>query len=121
MIKYDSTALYFNSFLMNRILKTALMNSLATTLYIILVASFLFYAGNAKWGQQTPTIFIPILMLMLLVFSAALTGLAMLGRPVLWYLDGKKKEALLLIGYTLGIFFLTVLFLFGLMLVIKSR
>jgi len=42
------------------------------------------------------------LMLLVLVFSAALTGILIFGRPAIWYLDGKKSEALFLLFYTLG-------------------
>lgn len=43
-----------------------------------------------------------MVMLLLFVFSAALTGALIFGRPILWYLDGKKREAILLFFYTLG-------------------
>jgi len=73
-------------------------------LYVILVGSFLFYGSELKLGQ-TKTIFAPIAMLMLLVFSAALTGALIFGRPILWYLEGKRTEALQLLMYTLAILF----------------
>src|SRR6266404_3215972 len=89
----------------NEIIKNALVNALLTALYVAIVASFLFYAPKflgERAKANTPVI--PMAMLMLFVFSAALTGALLLGRPVLWYLDGKKKEAVALFGYTLGIF-----------------
>ena len=73
-------------------------------MYVILVGSFLFYGSELKLGQ-TKTIFAPIAMLMLLVFSAALTGALIFGRPILWYLEGKRTEALQLLMYTLAILF----------------
>lgn len=48
------------------------------------------------------TVLVPILML--LVFSASVTGGLIFGRPVLWYLDGKKKETFSLLITTLLIF-----------------
>ncbi len=87
------------------ILKSAIFNSVATTTYIAIIASSAYYTGKHNVGQ-TDTVFIPIFMLMLFVFSAALTGSLMLGKPILWYLEGKKKEALLLFSYTFGSFFL---------------
>lgn len=93
---------------MNSIFKSALFNSVATALYVILVGSFMYYSGEHKLGQSQ-TVLIPIFILMLLVFSAALTGSLMVGKPVLWYLEGKKKEAIALLAYTLGIFFLITL------------
>jgi len=92
---------------MKTIIKTAFLNSLATAIYISIVGSFMFYAGNLNLGQsKTPLI--PVFMLMLFVFSAALTGTLVFGKPILWYMDGKKKEALSLLTYTLGFFFVIV-------------
>lgn len=101
---------------MKPILKTAFLNSLMTAIYVSAVGSFMFYAGSIKLGQ-TRTALLPVFMLMLLVFSAALTGALIFGKPVLWYMEGKKKEAFMLLAYTLGIFFaVTLLVLAGLVL-----
>ncbi|MBI1957243.1 MAG: hypothetical protein HY434_01040 [Candidatus Liptonbacteria bacterium] len=82
------------------IIKTAGINAALTALYIILIASFLFYGPRAFAPEDT--VFAPIAMLSLLVFSAALVGFLVLGRPILWYLDGRKREAVALLMYTLG-------------------
>lgn len=98
---------------MKPIIKTALFNSFSTAIYVALVGSFFYLAQQKQFGDGQ-TVFIPIFLLMLLVFSAALTGALIFGRPVLWYLEGKKKDALLLLGYTFGIFFIiTLLAFFG--------
>jgi hypothetical protein len=39
---------------------------------------------------------------MLLVFSAALMGILVFGQPLMWYMDGEKKAALNLLGYTMA-------------------
>ena len=52
-------------------------------------------------------------MLMLFVFSAAVTGSLIFGQPVLWYLDGKKKDALTLLTYTLAVFFILTVITLG--------
>jgi hypothetical protein len=83
--------------------KTAFFNALVTTVYIALVGAFMFYGGEIRLGR-TNTLLVPIALLLLFVFSAALTGFLIFGRPVLWYLDGKKKEALELLFTTLGFF-----------------
>lgn len=84
------------------ITKHALINATLTTLYIALVAKLMFYLQhNPGPGHPDNTVFIPIAMLLLFVFSAALTGSLVLGRPVMWYVDGKKKEAVKLLGLTL--------------------
>jgi O-antigen/teichoic acid export membrane protein len=93
------------------IFKNALINSILTVVYIGLIASFLFYGkgvfGEGEGGDET--VLVPIMMLLLFVISAAITGFLVFGRPVLWYLDGKKKEALSLIAYTIGLLVLIAL------------
>lgn len=86
------------------ILKYALINATLTVFYIGLVASFLFNVERL-FPQEPQTMLVPMLMLMLFVFSAALTGTLVFGRPILWYIDGKKKEAVTLLCYTFSIFF----------------
>ena len=98
------------------ILKYAFINSLLTAFYIGLVASLLFYGKNLP--EEPDTIFVPMMMLMLFVFSAAVTSTLVLGRPILWYLDGKKEDAISLLLYTLLIFFVVMSSIF--ILVIKT-
>ena len=89
--------------------RNAVVNALGAAAYVIAVASFLFYAPQI-FGEHGPkTVLVPIVMLLLFVFSAAVTGSLVLGRPVLWYLDGKKKEAIELLGWTLTILFVIML------------
>ena len=95
---------------MNKVIKSALIDSFGTTAYIILVISFIF--SLRFLAPKEDTIIIPIAMLLLFVFSAALTGTLVFGKPILWYIDGKKKEAISLVGYTLGILFLITLIIF---------
>jgi hypothetical protein len=85
-------------------MKSALINASVTALYIVAVSLFMYWGGSNKIGQRA-TVFIPIAFLMLFVFSAAFTGFFVFGKPTLMYLDGKKKEAVTLIGYTLTILF----------------
>lgn len=85
---------------MNPIVKTSLLHALATTAYIAAVAMFLFYAPQTIRSGNSPLLTTAILML--LVVSAAVTGSLVFGRPALWYLDGKKQEALRLLLTTCG-------------------
>ena len=87
------------------------MNALLTALYVGVVGSFLFYAAQLRLGQAK-TVLVPVAMLMLLVFSAALVGALIFGRPVLWYLDGRKQESLYLLTATLAILFAVTVALF---------
>ena len=88
----------------NIILKNALINACATILYIMLISLFLFYGQRIIGANSEDVVLMPILMLSLLVFSASLVGIFIFARPVMWYLDGKRKEAIHLLTYTLGIF-----------------
>jgi len=81
----------------------------------------LFYMAPVIFGgiDKKDSIIIPIAMLMLFVFSATLCGALVLGRPILWFLDDKKKEAIKLFSYTLasmmvitGILFV-IMYIFG--------
>jgi hypothetical protein len=98
------------------IIKYACINALLTTLYIVCVAVFFFYVPkHFSFPEKPDTVFAPIMMLMLFVFSAAITASLVLGRPILWYLDGKKKEAVSLLIHTLFAFFTLLILMFVLL------
>jgi len=100
----------------NKTIRYAFLDAILTSGYIVLVGSFFFYGENFFSFPKEDTVFAPILMLSLLVFSVALVGSLIFGRPILWYLDGKKREAVMLLAYTLAFFFLATLFTAGLLL-----
>lgn len=104
---------------MKEIRKTALINSLATTLYIIGVGVFMYYGSIIKIGRVN-TFLAPITLLLLFVFSAALTGFLIFGKPAQMYVDGKKKEALSLLTQTL-VYFSIITFTAIVLLVFLSR
>lgn len=89
---------------MNDILKKAFLHALGTAAYIVLIVLFVF--SLQAFQQEPDTIIIPMAMLMLFVCSAAITGFLVFGRPIMWYIDGKKKEAISLLAHTLGILFI---------------
>ena len=104
---------------MRGVIKYAAINSIGTALYISAVASFIYFLGNVFDNVKSESIIIPISMLMLFVFSAAFTGILVFGRPITWYLNGKKRESLFLIVYTLGfLLILTIIAFFLLVLLI---
>ena len=103
---------------MGDVIKYAAINSLGTALYIIFVISSIHFLS--QYFGEIESIIVPILMLMLFVFSAAFTGTLVFGRPIIWYLDGRKKEALALLFYTLVIFMLLTVVAF-LVLVIGQK
>jgi len=95
---------------MEKIIKRAFIDALGTTAYIILVVSFIF--SLQVLAPKEDIIIIPIAMLLLFVTSAAITGFLVFGKPVMLYLDGKKREAISLLNYTIGILFLITLIIF---------
>ena len=95
---------------MNNILKNALGNAVGVAVYVIVIATFLSNASNIFGPDEPKTALVPIVMLLLLILSAAITGFLVFGRPVLWYLDGRKKEALSLLAYTLVALFIITVF-----------
>ena len=95
---------------MDKIIKRAFIDSVGTFIYIVLVVSFIF--SLQVFSEQKDNIIIPISMLLLFVCSAAITGFLVFGKPIMLYIDGKKKEAVLLLGYTLGIMVLITLISF---------
>lgn len=96
---------------MNKIIKTALFNSIATLAYIVIIVLFVLSFQGIFQGKPD-TMFIPIAMLTLFVFSAALTGFLVFGKPLIWYFDGKKKEALSLVAWTFLFLFIFVIIAF---------
>lgn len=87
---------------MNEIWKKAIFNAVTTALYITAVGSFMYYGSLVKIGR-TNTMLVPITVLLLFVSSAAITGFLIFGKPAQMYVDGKKKEALSLLTYTLTV------------------
>jgi len=93
-----------------KIITRALLDALGTAVYIILVVSFMF--SLQSFASKPDNILIPMAMLMLFVFSAALTSFLVFGKPVFLFIEGKKKEAVKMISYTLLFLFLLTLLAF---------
>ena len=89
----------------SNILKNAITQAILSSAYVSLIGSFLFYIPKFLHSDKPDTVLAPILMLSLVVFSAALMGVLIFGKPLMWYLDNKKREAVTLLTYTLSIFF----------------
>lgn len=94
----------------SKIIKSALVNSLLAVFYIGLVATFL---NNAQklFGQED-TVLSGMAFLLTFVFSVAMMGMIIFARPIIWYLDGFKKEAVRLVFYTLGFLFIALVIIF---------
>ncbi len=101
---------------MSQMIKRAFLNAIGTAVYIVLVVSLIFSFQSFSSNSEK-TIIIPIAMLLLFVCSAAITGFLVFGKPVMLYIDGKKKEAVSLLGYTVGILFLITILAFILLII----
>ncbi|MEK6858889.1 MAG: hypothetical protein AABX53_03180 [Nanoarchaeota archaeon] len=103
---------------MNPLLKRALIDSVGTAAYIALIVTFIFSLQVFQGSKET--ILIPMAMLLLFVCSAAITGFLVFGKPAMLYVDGKKKEAISLLGHTIGMLVLITLVFFISLLVYAS-
>ncbi len=95
---------------MTKIITRAFIDAIGTVAYIILVVSFI--SSLKVLALKEDVVIIPIAMLLLFVTSAAITGFLVFGKPAMLYIDGKKREAVSLLGYTLGILALITLMSF---------
>lgn len=84
----------------NNIIKTSLANALGVTAYAALV-SLVFRYGEKLFGKMN-NFWGPLAFLLLFVLSAAIVGALILGKPLMLYLDGVKKEAAALLFCTIG-------------------
>lgn len=76
------------------------INALGVLVYVSGVALIMFNMEHAF--DNEPSFLVPVLMLLLFVTSAAITGSLVLGKPVMLYLDNQKKEALIFLASTLA-------------------
>jgi len=83
-----------------KLFKLGFLFALGQGVYISFVA--LLMRNAERFLSNTPdNILAPITFLTLFVLSAAVSGALVLGKPILLYMEGKKKEALQLFGFTL--------------------
>ena len=79
-----------------KLILRGMLNALATSLYIIAIVTFI---NNAQkiFGNGDDKFFIPVIMLTLFVLSALITSLLILGKPLMLYFDGQKKDSVKLL------------------------
>jgi len=101
----------------SKIALNGLLHAAGTVVYIALISLLLYYGGRIFGNNSILSI---ISILSLLVLSATIIGALMLGRPVMWFLNGAKKEAIKLFSFSLiWLLLFTVIFLL-VMAVLKS-
>ena len=97
----------------SKLILYALLNALGTVLYVLGVALFMSNIESIFGKFEKPDDFrAPLAMILMFVFSAAITAELVLGRPILLYLEGLKKEAVRLFLYTLAFIFIAILIVF---------
>ncbi|MBP6859352.1 MAG: hypothetical protein KBC69_01875 [Candidatus Magasanikbacteria bacterium] len=84
-----------------KLLVRSFIHAVVAYAYICGIAAF-FNLGIEKMFKNVPEIFGPIIMLPLLVLSAAIMAILVFGKPILLYLDNQKKDALTMLFYTLS-------------------
>jgi len=94
----------------------ALINSVGVFIYTAAVATIMLNGEKIFGKMQTLTG--SIAFLMLFVLSATIVGALVLGRPILFYLDGLKKEAVKLFIYTVSFLLALTIIVFAARLVI---
>ncbi len=79
---------------------SSLWNAVGVLLYVLFVSQVL-ANGERLFGSGKSAV-IPVFMLLLLIVSATVTGTLVLGKPILLYLDGRKKESVVQLAMTVG-------------------
>jgi hypothetical protein len=94
------------------------LHSLGVVVYVAIVAAIMSQAETLFDGGDT--MWAPVIMLLLLVLSVAIVGVLIFGRPIMLYIDGKRKEAMALILGTLGFLTFELLLILVIMVGLQS-
>jgi hypothetical protein len=102
----------------SKLIARAALNALGVGVYIFIVALFF---KNAKdiFGPRDNSLIDPIIFLLLFVFSALVTSSLILGKPIMLYLEGAKKEGVKLLVYTGAMLLILLVLSFLLLFLIK--
>jgi hypothetical protein len=100
-----------------KLIKISLMNAILSALYIAIV-SWLMTNGQKLFGK-TAGVLGGVATLLLFVISATVMGSLILGRPVLMYLDGLKKEALQLFYFTVTWLIIIAIIIFSCLAILR--
>lgn len=100
---------------MKNIIKNAIINAGGTAGYVLLLSGFFNYMERTFGDVPDNEFMAPVIMLLVFIISATITSFLVFGRPILWYLDGKKREAYKLLGFTIFALVIIVLFFVSIM------
>lgn len=85
---------------MKKVFSLSFLHGFGIVVYVGIV-SYLMNNGDRLFGKMDNLVG-PIAFLLLFTLSALVVGILGLGKPVMLYLDGKKKEAISFFLYTAG-------------------
>jgi hypothetical protein len=102
----------------NAIIKYAALHAVCAFAYIVLVATFMSNAEALLGQGGDGDVLNIVVFLHVFVISAAVMGLLIFGRPAMWYLNGGKKEAVMLALATIG-FLVLIAAVIGLALALR--
>lgn len=102
----------------SNLIKWGAINSFGVLVYVFLLANF-FSRANDLFGKEDHSIVSPMAALMLFIFSALVTGGLVLGKPIMFYLDGHKKEGVKLLFFTGASIFVFMSLIFIVLLIMK--
>jgi len=95
----------------------SLVNAFGSFIYISAVA-WIMTSGDSIFGRLEGFL-APLFLLLLFVISALVTGVLILGKPILLYLNNSKEEAIIFLLYTLAWLVLFAVALIVVMLVLQ--
>lgn len=84
-----------------QLLRRAILNAIGTALYVMLFAWFM-NNGERWFGNIEPGWVGFSMLLMLFIVSACVTASLVLLKPILLYMEGQKRQAVLLFASTVG-------------------
>ncbi len=96
-----------------QIIGYGLFNAFAAAAYIGLIAFLLSSVGSVIGPIKGPLS--SMAFLLVFVISAAVMGVVIFGRPVLWYFNGRKEEAIRLVAATITFLVVIAAFIFAIL------
>jgi hypothetical protein len=81
-------------------LRRSFVHAAGVVVYVAAIA-LLFFHAEGIFGDKS-SFLIPVMLLLLFIVSATITGLLVLGRPAQLYLDGAKRDAIAMLAATVG-------------------
>jgi hypothetical protein len=101
----------------NKLISWSFVHSVGVLAYTALVV-LIMNNGEKLFGKQMNYLG-ALAMLLLFVISATIVGALVLGKPVLLYLDGQKKDAIKLLFMTIGWLLIFTIIAFIVLLLVR--